>query len=467
MGLNNIIFITTILILNSLNCKSIIEAKPLNVVIFYADDLGWTDLGVKSDYYETPVLDQLAKESMVFNQAYANAANCAPSRACLMTGMYPPRNGIYTVASAARGSSANRKLIPVDNKVTLDPGLKTLPQYFKDAGYTTCVAGKWHLSEDPIPYGFDHNIGGNHLGHPKSYFSPYKNPKLTDGPKGEHLPARLAKDVNTWISDHSEQPFLLYFPFYSVHTPIQARQDLVAKYSDKSPGINHKNPKYAAMIEAMDQAIGSVLQHLSNLKLTDNTIIIFSSDNGPHGGVSLAKPLRGVKGMYYEGGIREPLFIKWPGVTKGGSQCEVPVIGSDILPTLLELIPDVIMEKPVDGVSLLPLLKGDQIADRTLFWHFPAYLEMNKRNMALKDAYKSTIWRTTPCSVIRWNEWKLIEYFETGELELYNLDTDLSEQNNLADQEPERKRQMLTKLRKMQQDTKAFIPSQLNPEFKS
>ena len=328
------------------------------------------------------------------------------------------------------------------------------------------MAGKWHLSDDPLPYGFDTNFGGYHAGHPASYFSPYKNPSLPDGPEGEHLPERLAREVSNWIIEHKDDPFFAYFPFYSVHTPVQAREDLAAKYETKTPGKHHNHARQAAMIEAMDQAVGKILKTLKENGLEENTIIIFTADNGPAGGQSIARPLRGSKGMYYEGGIREPLFVKWPGVIEAGSLSDVPVIGTDFFPTLAAITaaptPDTL-----DGVSLLPLLKGqtESLPERPLFWHFPAYLQMGKKDRAFEDSAGKPYFRTTPCSVVRLGDWKLIEYFETGKLELYNLREDLPERNDLAATETGKRDELHALLRQWRQDTQAPEPREPNPEF--
>jgi arylsulfatase A-like enzyme len=384
-----------------------------------------------------------------------------------MTGLYPPRHGIYTVGNPDRGESQNRKLIPSPNKTSLDPDFPTLPQQLQDAGYTTCIAGKWHLSDDPRTYGFDTNFGGTHAGHPASYFSPYNNAHLPDGPPGEHLPARLAREVAQWISAHQTQPFFVYFPFYSVHTPVQAREDLTSKYQNKTPGIIHTHAKQAAMIEAMDQAAGRVLKTLDSLGIAENTIVIFTADNGPAGVQSIARPLRGSKGMYYEGGIREPFFVRWPGVTPAGSRCETPIIQIDLFPTFLEMAGIARPAFSLDGQSLVPLLRGDTLPERPLFWHFPAYLEMNARDQAFEDSHDKPHFRTSPCSVVRLGEWKLIEYFENGDLELYHLPTDPSESANRAGSNPKKRDQLHRLLRKWQQETAASIPTTLNPDYRS
>ncbi|MEJ6718828.1 MAG: arylsulfatase A-like enzyme [Akkermansiaceae bacterium] len=448
----------THIFLSAIYCAS---AAPPNIVLIYADDLGYTDLSCQgSEFYETPNIDRIAKEGMTFTNAYAGAANCAPSRACLMTGHYPPRHGVFTVGNSDRGKAKNRKLIPIKNTEILDEKFVTLGEALQAKGYRTCVAGKWHLSKDPTKDGFHTNFGGTTWGHPKSYFSPYKNPYLKDGPKGEHLPERLGRDVANWIAENAKSPFFVYLPFYSVHTPIQAPKDLTAKYEKKPAHGSHRNPKYGAMLDAMDQAVGHILKTLDDNNLAQNTLVIFTSDNGPHGSVSRAEPLRGVKGMYYEGGIREPFLVRYPGVVKAGSTNVTPIIQIDLYPTFLELAGEAI-PKRLDGVSLTSAFKSKPLADRSLFWHFPAYLQSYKAD---PDS-ASKFFRTTPCSVIRKGDWKLIQYFEDGNLELYNLKNDLSEKENLAGKETEKTAELLKELKSWQMETKAPIPTVKNPKY--
>ena len=436
-------------------------ARQPNIVFLYADDLGYTDLSCQgSNFYETPHIDRLAREGMTFTQAYAGAANCAPSRACLMTGFYSPRHGIYTVGSSERGKAKHRKLIPVENKTILAARFETMAEALKGAGYRTCVAGKWHLSEDPTKDGFDANFGGTTWGQPQSYFSPYKNPYLKDGPEGEHLPDRLGREVAGWIKENQKEPFFVYFPFYSVHTPIQAPAELTAKYAQKKADGSHDNPKYAAMIESMDAAVGRILETLDELDLAKETMVIFTSDNGPHGAISRAEPLRGSKGMFYEGGIREPFLVRYPGRVAAGSKNETPIAQIDLYPTFLELV-GVEVPKSLDGVSLLPAFKGKTLPERSLFWHFPAYLQSYKPD---PDS-ASKFFRTTPCGVIRRGDWKLIRYFEDDVVELYNLQEDLSERKNLVEAEPGKAKALLKELEAWQVATDAPIPNKRNPKY--
>ena len=436
-------------------------ATPSNIVLIYADDLGYTDLSCQgSEFYETPNIDRLAKEGITFTNAYAGAANCAPSRACLMTGQYSPRHGIFTVGNSDRGKAKHRKLIPIKNTQILDQKFITLGEALQHAGYQTCIAGKWHLSKDPTQDGFHANFGGTTWGHPKSYFSPYKNPYLKDGPKGEHLPERLGREISSWITENAKSPFFVYLPFYSVHTPIQAPKNLTTKYQQKKPHGSHKNPKYAAMIYAMDQAVGRILQTLDDLELTQNTLVVFTSDNGPHSQFSGAEPLRGNKGMYYEGGIREPFLMRYPKLIKAGSKNESPISQIDLYPTFLEFAGASIPDR-LDGLSLLPALQNKALPERALFWHFPAYLQSYKKD----PASNSPFFRTTPCSVIRKGDWKLIQYFEDNALELYNLRSDLSEATNLAQTNPSKTMALLSELQAWQKETKAPIPTEKNPQY--
>ena len=437
-------------------------AKP-NIVFYFIDDLGWTDVSfMGSKYYETPHVDRLAKEGMVFMDAYACAPNCAPSRACLMSGLYGPRHGVFTVGNSDRGQSKFRKLVPINNTTVLADRFETIAEVLQKAGYVTATMGKWHLGKDPTTQGFDVNIAGREWGSPSGggYHSPYKYPNLVNPEKGEYLTDRLGAEASKFIEANQDKPFFLYLTHYTVHTPIQAKEALTAKYEKKAKVGGHTNAKYAAMIESMDDSIGAVQATLKRLKLDENTIVIFFSDNGGHGGVTSNAPLRGSKGMLYEGGIREPLVIKWPGVTQSGSTCREPVIGVDFYPTLMEAA-NVNRRKatPLDGRSLMPLLKDASASlDRpALFWHFPAYLQgYTPRHGAF---------RTTPAGAVRMGDWKLIEYFEDGALELYNLKNDLGEKTNLAELELGKVKELHAVMLKWRKETKAPVPTEKNPGY--
>ncbi len=447
------------------------RSRPPNVLFILIDDMGWRDVGfMGSRYYETPNIDHLAAQGMVFTNAYANAPNCAPTRACLMSGQYGPRHGVYTVGSPERGPAAGRKLIPIPNRTTLSAETVTLAESLKRAGYTSASMGKWHLGADPelgpIGQGFDVNVAGNQAGSPRGYFSPYRNKNLPDGPKGEYLTDRLTEEALKFIEANRARPFFLYLPHYAVHTPIQAKKALTGKYEKKEPSGGQGNPKYAAMIESVDQGVGRLLAKLDELDITKDTVVIFFSDNGGVGGyrelgisggeITSNRPLKGGKGMLYEGGIREPMTVRWPGNVKPGSRCDEPVIGLDFYPTLLAIAG---IEKQsgqvLDGESLVPLLTQTGTLKRdAIFWHFPAYLQGSKGT-----------WRTTPAGAIRQGDFKLIEFFEDSRLELYNLKDDIGEAKNLAETIPDKTRALHQRLLAWRKSVKAPVPTEPNPKF--
>ncbi len=436
-----------------------------NIIYINADDLGVMDVSYAGGtFYETPNIDKLAKQGMTFTNAYAPAANCAPSRACCMTGQYTPRHGIYTVAGSARGRAAFRKLVPTPNTTILADKHVTIAEALKATGYRSITLGKWHLGEDPRTQGFDENVGGGTSGSPKTYFSPYKNKNLPDGPKGEHLPDRLATEAIKFITANKARPFFVYLPYFSVHTPLQARKDLKAKYEAKSPTPGQRHTTYAAMIEAMDLSIGRVLKSLTDLGLAGNTLVLFSSDNGGICAISKQTPFRAGKGSYYEGGIREPLLVRWPGHVKPGSRCDVPVHGIDLFPTFLDVTQTPIPAgKTLDGYSLVPLLTGEGgIPARPLFWHFPIYLQAYNVG---GDEARDPLFRTRPGCVMRQGKWKLHEYFEDGGLELYNLDTDVGERKDLAVAEPQKAAELHAIMKAWRKKVGAPVPTAPNAAY--
>lgn len=442
------------------------ENEP-NFLFILIDDLGWKDLGcMGSDYYETPNIDKFSKEGVLFTNAYAPAANCAPSRACIISGQNTPRHGIYTVANSDRGDARCRRLVPQPNNVTLPDENITFAEALKTKGYRTASIGKWHVGEDPCTQGIDVNIGGSHAGHPKSYISPYRNKNLPDGPKGEYLTDRLTREAMNFMESSKDQPFCLYLPYYTVHTPLQGKKELIEKYKRKGGKPGQDNASYAAMVECADANIGLLLKKLDQLGLRENTFVVLFSDNGGLAGISSQQPLRAGKGSYYEGGIREPLIIRWPKKIKGGWVSDEPVSGLDFYPTFLDVAN---MEKPaskvLDGESLLPLLTHKKHLKReALYWHFPIYLQgVNP----LRDQARDPLFRTRPGSVIRMGDWKLHEYFEDGTLELYNLKKDEGETNNVAKTYPGKTKKLLKKLRSWRNNIKAPVPSELNPKFDS
>jgi arylsulfatase A-like enzyme len=446
-----------------------VTSKP-NIIFILMDDLGWNNVGfMGSTYYETPNIDSLARNGIIFTSAYSNGPNCAPSRACFLTGQYSPRHGIYTVANSERGKSKLRKIIPVTNKTILYSNAVTIAEMLKPAGYICASIGKWHMGDDPeygpLAQGFDVNIAGNHNGSPPNgYFAPYKLPYLEQAPQDEYLTDRLTGEAIQFIESHKEKPFFLYLSHYAVHTPLQAPEDLIEKYKKKPDHSGKINPVHAAMLECVDTGIGKIIRELKELQLDDNTVIFFFSDNGGVTWITSMAPLRGGKGMLYEGGIRVPMFVYWPGKIRPGTRCDVPVAGIDFLPTFLELAGIPITDfRSFDGISILPLLQGQQELNReALFWHFPAYLEARNN---LPEGARDPYFRTRPAAVIRMGNWKLIEYFEEGDLELYNLKDDLSEKYNMAQQYPDITKNLLNVMQQWRKLTGAPVPSEKNPDY--
>lgn len=453
------------------------EQRLPNVVLILADDLGWRDLAVQgSSFYETPNIDRIAKEGVLFTQAYATSPVCSPSRASILTGKFAASHGI-TQWIGSEGPAQwrrNTRLLPADYLRALPHRDLTLAEAMREAGYRTFFVGKWHLGAKtsyPEDHGFEFNVGGWEAGSPiGGYFSPYKNPKLRDGPPGEYLPIRLAQEAVRFIRSSAGQPFFLFLSFYSVHAPLQTTKELWSKYrakASKMPPVERRfvmgsslpvrivqdHPIYAGMIEAMDRAIGLVLQTLDELEIAKDTVVIFTSDNGGVcSGDAYATsnlPLRGGKGQAGEGGLRVPLLIKWPGVVQGGRVCDVPVSGADLYPTVLEMCNlSLRPEQHRDGISIAPLLRGGSIPQRVLYWHYPHYSNQGG----------------APFSAVREGDWKLVFYYEDEHAELYNIREDPGEQHNLASSEAERVGRMLTKLRRYLQQTGASLPL-LNPNF--
>jgi len=459
--------------------------KKPNFLFILVDDLGWTDLGCfGSSFYETPNIDRLCKESMKFTNAYAACPVCSPTRASIMAGKYPARIGTTDYFGGIQPDEAkkrakyNKPLLPAPYRDQLPLEEVTIAEALKEGGYTTFFAGKWHLGKTsefwPEHQGFDVNKGGWAAGSPHGpgkYFVPYGNPRLEDGPKGEHLPDRLATETVRFITENQDKPFLAYLSFYSVHVPLMAREDLKQKYEQKREKLElqakwgqegecqvrliQEHAVYAGMVEAMDQACGKVLDALNKLKLEDNTVVFFMSDNG---GLSTAEghptsnlPLRAGKGWLYEGGIREPVIVKWPGVARPGSVCSQPVTSTDFYPTMLEIAD--LPAKPrqhIDGKSWVPLLKGDEKIDRgPLFWHYPHYGNQGG----------------SPGSAIRDGDWKLIIWYEDNRQELYNLKDDIGEHKNLITKNPEIADKLYGKLQAWLKEVKAKMPSP-NPNTK-
>ncbi len=469
-----LLIIGSLILILSNSCRKItgsFEPEKPNILFIMADDLGWKDVGyMGSNYYETPNIDRLAREGMVFTNAYTNAANCAPTRACLMSGQYSPRHGIYTVNNADRGVDSLRKLIPIENQTELNTDVITIAEALKRKDYVTASIGKWHLGDPPtsgpVSQGFDLNVAGWHQGHPKSYFSPYQNPALDDSIAGEYLTDRLTQEAIEFINKNREHPFFLYLPYYTVHGPYQAKEEETEKFRTKPHDNGHNNPVYAAMINSLDQGVGRLMETLKQLDLEERTLVIFYSDNGGVGGyqqegiiqreITSQSPLRGGKGMFYEGGIRVPLTIRWPGKIEAGSTCETPVISVDFYPTFMEIAGiEKKRGKILDGKSILPLLKQNNPFERdAIYWHFPAYLQGRQGTF-----------RTRPVGVIRSGHYKLLEFFEDGRLELYDLESDISEENDLSEEMPGKTEELYQKLREWRKQINAPVPDKQNPEY--
>lgn len=449
-------------------CSGVITGNKPNIVFILADDLGWTDLGVMgSDYYETPHIDRLAAEGLLFDNAYAAAANSAPSRACMMTGMYTPRHGVYTVSPPDRGDRTKRKFIAIPNTEDVQADFVTMAETLQQEGYQCGHIGKWHLGDDtdgtgPLSQGFIRNIGGNRAGSPYSYFYPYCLPDkskchlgLDKGKPGEYLTDRLTDEALSFMKSHKEGPFFLHLSHHAVHTALQAPDSLITKYRHKTPGKYHTNPVYAAMIEKLDESVGKVCKAVEELGIAGNTIIIFYSDNGGSEPVTDNYPLNGGKGMPYEGGTRVPLIIKWPGKIEAATRSSVPVTGVDFYPTFVTLAHGKVASG-LDGKDIFTLVANNE-KNRDLFWHFPAYLE------SYLNGGKS--FRAKPYSCIRSGNWKLIYNYEDKSIELFNLREDLGETHNLSESNPEKRNELYLKLMKWIEKTQAPIPAELNPYY--
>jgi arylsulfatase A-like enzyme len=439
-------------------------AAPPNVIFILADDLGYSDLACYgSKYYETPNLDKLAQAGLRFTDAHTCGLNCQPTRAALMTGQYGPRTGIYTVGGIDRFDWQSRPLKPVDNLTQLDLKKKTVAECLAANGYKTGMFGKWHLGGDaahhPSKRGFAEALetSGKHFN--------FKTTPASDAPKDQYLADFLTDKAVDFITRHKDEPFFLYLPHFGVHSPHQAKPELIAKFRAKPGSKGHDDPTYAAMIASVDESVGRIIAKLDELKLSENTLVIFSSDNGGVGGygelgndkgITENIPLRGGKGMLYEGGHRVPFIARWPGKIPEGKTTDKPIISVDFLPTILEVTKTPApKDQTLDGTSLLPLFSSGGelgLADRAIFWHFPGYLGQGANS-----------WRTTPGGAIRAGHWKLIEYFEDGHLELYNLASDIGEKKNLAKEQPGKAAELLAKLQAWRKEVNAPMPTQNTP----
>lgn len=461
-GLKLGVIITTLLFSGLRNIQA--REKP-NIVLLYIDDMGWKDVEYNGNSYaKTPNINKLASEGMTFTNAYANAPNCAPSRACMLSGQYTPRHGVYTVNNSDQGAAKDRRLIPVPNPDDFIPDSSvTIAEALNTVGYVSASIGKWHIGNDPTTQGFNVNIAGNGAGSLGSggFMSPYNNlPNLPNGPNGEYLTDRLTDEALKFIDDNKNTTFFLYLTHYAVHTPITGKPDKVSKYKNLYPQLSDGWNKYLAMIESVDESVERVIAKLKQLNLEDNTIAIFYSDNGGHPAYTSMKPLKGTKGMLYEGGIRVPFICKWPGHVEAGSTCDVTIAGTDLYPTFLEISGAQVPQGYVlDGESIIPLLTQSGSLNReAIYFHSPIYL---------RKAYSQINYRfrETPSSAMIKGPWKMIEFFETGDIELYNIRDDISESKELAEFLPDTVAMLYDMLESWRKSTNAPMTPEKNPQF--
>lgn len=449
-----------------------IKSKP-NIVIFQVDDLGWTDLTCfGSKFYETPNIDKLAANGMKFTNAYAPCAVCSPSRAAILTGRYPARIGVTDWIRASfqipatldksnlpeyelvQGKSLQTPLNPFEMKLSE----VTIAEMLKPHGYVTCHIGKWHLGDQgfyPENQGFDINIAGCDFGEPPTFFDPYIRPANPDWKEpefsfpnlkprkaGEYLTDREADEAVKFIREHANSPFFLYYSPYAVHLPLQAKEHMVKKYRNKPAGLQ-KNPKYAAMIESLDEALGRLVNTLTETGLLENTVLIFTSDNGGLKGITNNSPLRAGKGFPYEGGIRVPFIVHWPSNVKGGSVNETPVQNTDLFPTIAMIAGIPLPNHPIDGKSILPLIqqKG-KFSNRALFWHFPHYRNND----------------TGPYSIVRKGDFKMIRFYDPRKDVLYHLKNDPSETTDISGSYPKVLKDLQKEMDQLIESTGAKLP---------
>jgi arylsulfatase A-like enzyme len=469
-------------LLLALTCFSASKPPP-NIIFILADDLGWSDVGCYgSTFYETPNIDALASRGMRFLNAYAACCVCSPTRASILTGKYPARLQL-TDWLPGQPDKPEHKLRRPTFLDHLPEGEVTIAAALKNAGYETACMGKWHLGGPefaPEKFGFDVNIGGCKLGHPPSYFSPYKIPALKDGPAGEYLTDRLTQEAVDFIKASKDKPFFLYLAHYAVHKPLEAKPELIEKYKTKAALLRQgeqkvkandtpefrpegkmktrliqNQPVYAAMVQSVDESVGRIMQELKTLGLLTNTVVIFTSDNG---GLSTAEgtptsnePLRAGKGWPYEGGIREPLILQWPRHIEAGSISPEMVISADFYPTFLQIAGLPLRpEQHLDGITLIPALKGFPANDRPLFWHYPHYSNQG----------------AAPYGVVRVRNMKLIEWYEDMRVELFNLQQDPGEKHDLATEQPEIAASLRNQLHQWRESVHAAMPTP-NPEYKA
>lgn len=435
------------------------DEGPPNIVFIVVDDMGWKDVGFNGNTtYHTPNLDRLAAQGMVFTDAYSNSPVCAPSRASYLTGLYGPRHGVYTVGSPVQGKPEERKLVPAEHNQTLESQFVTIAEGLKPAKYATAMIGKWHPNNvRASEQGFDVQVTPKSLGF-GLHGTGYCNPRIERGEvtcDGEYLPDVLTDHTVEFMDANKNVPFFLYLSHNAPHSPLQPRSDIYERYTSEE-NAEWVDIGFAAIIESIDQSVGRIMDKLDDLNLTDNTLLVFFSDNGARNVVTDNLPLRGEKGTMYEGGIRVPLVMRWPEEIGAGARTNTPVIGTDFFPTFLEVAGVESSENVQgDGESMLQLMKGGSTLDRdAIFWHFPMYLEAGAKD-----------WLVKPWSAIRTGDYKLIEFLEDGELELYNLREDISEITNLVDEMPEKAEELHKLLVAWRISVDARVPIELNPDY--
>ena len=428
------------------------ESSPPSVILVLADDLGWADISCQGSAWATPAIDQLAAEGVRLTRAYSNGPNCAPSRACLMTGLDVAEHGVFTVAPAARGKKENRKLVPPKTRRTLEDDEITIAEMLKDSGYRSAHIGKWHLGDDPRSQGFDVSIAGDRRGHPKTHLAPWKLPHLPEQEDGTELADALTDHAIDFIRECGDQPYLLVLSHYAVHTPVQVSEAALKRWQKIWPEGTRRQQKYAALVESVDRSVSRLMDEVRAAGEGRETVILFTSDNGGLEGFTDNGPLRGGKGMLYEGGIRVPMIAWGERIPGGRVNTQDPVQLTDLVPTLLEWSRTRAPESlPLAGTSLVSLLEdGTPLPERDLYWHFPAYLS--------GAAKRHGLWRTTPVSAIMRGDDKLLEFFESGERQLYDL-SDVSEERNLSEERPEQALNLHQRLLRWREDRKMPMPT--------
>jgi arylsulfatase A-like enzyme len=464
--LRHILFLLCSIVLVS--SSALAQPPRPNIVFIFADDLGWKDVGYQgTDFYETPNIDRLAKEGMVFSQAYAGAGNCAPSRAVLLSGQYSPRHSVYAVGDTKRGPVNLMRMEPIPNKSGLAPAQVTMAEALKAAGYVTGLFGKWHLGgkdgASPKEQGFDVYFDSR---------SPDPNQRRDEpnDPKGIYS---LTRAAGKFMEENRSRPFFAFVSHHAIHTALEARPSSLAKFKAKAPGAQHKGALYAACLFDLDDGVKLLLDKLKELGLDKNTLVVFTSDNGGTQ-QSSQEPLRGNKGGYYEGGIREPFIAYWPDVIKPGTRSDVPVMNIDLYPTFLAVAGATPPQgKTLDGESLLPLFNGTgRLKRQAIFWHFPGYLD----DPVIRG--RDSVFRTRPVSVIRKGDWKLHLYHEEWQLdggrdklatnnavELYHIAADIGERNNLANANKAKRDELLKELLSWFRSVNAPLPTAKNPAY--